>query len=1164
MDLLLPFESAATPLHRGTTLIEASAGTGKTFTIAGLILRLVLEEGMGIGEILAVTYTVAATEELRDRVRKRLRRALEDLRRGTSEDETVSKCLREGKGESGIRALNVAVQNFDEAQIFTIHGFCQRVLRENAFESGALFDMELMADSSPILDEVARDFWRRRFYDAPPLLSRLALARGISHERWSELLNRVRNHPRIRIVPEPGPHNCAVLAGELEGKFGDVVAEWKKSRAEVVEILENDKSLSRAKDTYHPDAVEEIISSLDLLARDFELAPPAVLEAIERLKRSKISEKPLRGRTPPKHALFDLCEEFSALAHHYFSELTHDFLAFARAETPARKVRLNVVTYDDLLTRVHGALTGSGGGTFAAMLGGQYRAALIDEFQDTDPMQYEIFRRIFGDGSRHLYFIGDPKQAIYGFRGADVFTYLRAARESSEKYTLTTNWRSEKRLLGAVNLLFERHPELGKGIEYRVVSAPEKPRAGFEELAGGEAARLRFRYLRNDDPGGKAFNQADAESAIRQAVVADIARLKAGGARLGTRELAYSDMAVLVRTNGQAAKMQELLRARGIKSVLKSDKSVFESGEAREVLMLLEGLLEPGRGHYLNTALVTSLFGIEPFELAGLEGDDAERQRKLEQFLKYRDLWRGSCFMAMFRLLLIEQKVRERLVEMAGGERKLTNFLHLAELLHDEETARKLTPDGLRLWLRKQIYSEDTVEEHQLRLESDEDGVLIATIHKCKGLEYPVVFCPFFFKAADSSKRTEILFHDPKANEELTFDLREPKDAPENDKLAGEERVGEALRMFYVAITRAKNLCHIYAGDISGFEESTLARVLDPGPTKPVLDALAAKSAGTIDVTLIDSDADAAARSVPAEVRSGEELHARKFTGRIAQTRMIASFSALISDSQETAVETVAEADHDTNVIVSLGAEAEIASDALPDFERGVRAGLFWHDLLEHLDFQKPETIDALVVATLASHGMAAAHRDAVCARLRQLLKAELKPGLALEKISAADRLAEVEFSYPIASLTPELIRGVFAKHGGDPNAADYLQNLGRLKFQLFEGFMRGFIDLLFQFDGKYYLVDWKSNWLGAKPEDYSAQALRSTMLGSFYFLQYHLYTVAVDLFLSRRVPGYDYEKHFGGVFYIFLRGVDAGKPGQGVYCDRPGAGLIADLSVKG
>jgi exodeoxyribonuclease V beta subunit len=1152
---LQPFQLADTALNQGVTLIEASAGTGKTFTIAGLILRLVIEQGFSIGQILAVTYTVAATGELRDRVRKRLRRALEDLRRGESEDEVVRKFLEGGSVKKGIMALDAAVQNFDEAQIFTIHGFCQRVLRENAFESGAVFDTELLPDSSPIIDEVARDFWRRRFYEAPPLLSRLALAQGLSHGKWAELLNRLRNHPDIHIFPGPGKLDCASLASQIKRKFKAVIGEWERAGEQVTEILMEDKSLSRNQKAYHPDRVREMTRSLDALAANFETSPPESLNAIAQLSASVIADNLLKDKMPPKHIFFDLCEDFSVSVAQYFDRLTHEFIDFARVEMPLRKARLNVQTYDDLLTRLRDALADEAGTAFREALGFRYRAALIDEFQDTDPVQYDIFTRIFGRGKHFLYFIGDPKQAIYGFRGADVFTYLRASEEASAKFTLGTNWRSEKRLLDAINLLFRDHPSLGRGIEYHEVSPPQNPCAGFHELTGDERqARLRFRFLKSDDPAGSEFNQADAETKIVRAVAADIVRLKAGGGRLGARPLKFGDMAVLVRTNMQAARLQEMLRAAGVRSVLKTDQNVFRTQEARDLLMLLEGLLEPGRGHFLNTALITVLFGIVPLEIVGIEGDESARQKKLEQFMGWRAEWKQSCFIAMFRSLLLEQNVRERLVQMPGGERKLTNFLHLAELLHREETARQLTPEALRVWLREQIHSDDSGEGHQLRLESDDDAVLLATIHKSKGLEYPVVFCPFPWKAADNPRRSEILFHDPENKNRLTLDLRDKSEAALHDSLTAEEKRGESLRMLYVALTRAQNLCHVYTGDISKFETSPLAAILGGTPPMPALQALEKQSGGNLDVTLIDPEADDTAAFLPWGCDDTEKLQAREFVGAISQTRMIASFSGLVSDGAKE------EADRDSGGTEVADAAEQPVPDALAGFERGVRAGLFWHDLLENLDFENPGMIRDLVAGKLASHGLDETYNPAICDRLLHLLTTTLQPGFALQRISRRERLSEVEFSYPIAALTPEKIRAVFARHAGGEFSADFSSNLGRLDFRPVEGFMRGFIDLLFRFEDRYYIVDWKSNLLGQRAEDYSGEALRNAMLGSFYFLQYHLYTVAAELFLRARLPGFDYGRQFGGVFYFFLRGVHSGHPGRGVFHDCPDAALIHDL----
>ncbi len=861
MKTLEPFHLAGTPLRKGVTLIEAGAGTGKTFTIAGLILRFVLEEHIGIGQILAVTYTIAATAELRDRVRKRLRSALDDLKRGESKDEIAGRFLKNASADSlakGIRDLEDAVQNFDEAQIFTIHGFCQRVLHESAFESGALFDMEMLADAGPILDEVARDFWRQRFYTVPPLLPRLALAQKKSHEDWTVLLKCVRNHPDLRILPPKGKRDSNSLGTLLEKKLNEIIAEWKRSADEIVGILGMHKDLSRAETAFRADNVEKMLRLLGQLSENFDAAPPEALSVILSLSNTEIAKKLVKAKQPPAHRLFDLCDDFLMLSRELFNQLTHEFIAFARREMPLRKERLNVVTYDDSLTRVRDAHRG----LVARLLpkrcsASRYSAALIDEFQDTDPVQYEIFRLIFGDGAHHLYFIGDPRQAIYSFRGADVFTYREAADRASVGFTLTTNWRSEKRLLDAINLLFKKHPGLGEGINYREVNPPEKPRPEFREITGGdEETRLRFRYLESRKEGGE-FNKTDAELYIRQAVVADITRLKAAGMKLGGRELQFADMAVLVRSNAQASELQEALRDRGIKSVLKTEKSVFKTAEARELQLLLEGVLEPGRGHFLNTALTTSLINLQPADTGAQEEYGVQRQKRLEQFLAWQERWETSGFMAMIRSMLMDEKVRERLVRLPGGERKLANFLHLAELLHHAEIEQRLTPEGLRLWLRRQAQSGESVADaHQLRLESDDDGVLIATIHKSKGLEYPVVFCPYLWKAGDNPMRDEILFHDEEAERKITLDLSHKSEAAGHDLAAGKEHFEESLRMMYVALTRAQNLCYVYAGDIKDFDDSPLARIIEAPPARARLEMLAENSIGNIGFTMIDPAAD--------------------------------------------------------------------------------------------------------------------------------------------------------------------------------------------------------------------------------------------------------------------------------------------------------------------
>jgi exodeoxyribonuclease V beta subunit len=1166
MKTLPPFQVESTRLEPGVTLVEASAGTGKTFTIAGIVLRLVLELHIPIEQILTVTYTVAATEELRDRVRKRLRKALDDLRLKKSEDEVLTKFLESNNIEQGIRDLDLAVQNFDNARIFTIHAFCQRVLRDYAFESGILFDMELLTDPTPIFEEAAQDFWRLHFYSGSALLPRLAIAHDRLPTDRIELLWQTLNHPGLIIIPTSEPKPAAEIGKEIEAKLAEIAKEWSTSANAIVSLLSFSPNISRdkGKSNFSPDKIPQIKANLQAVCADYRNANPKALGTISLLSRSEVERCTKAKRTSPSHPFFDLCEDFRQLTARYFHQLDHEFIAFTQQEIPKRKGRLNVLTYDDLLNRVRDALTGESGPTLAKALGAHYRAALIDEFQDTDSVQYDMFRRIFSDRQHYLFFVGDPKQAMYGFRGADVFTYLSAAGQASCGFTLDTNFRSEKPLLEAVNTLFTNvdRPFLIEGIEYRPVRPPKKSREGFATLIETTTVGpLRFRLLQSAD---KSYNQSDAEALINQAVVADIARLEASDSRLADGPLKFGDMAVLVRTNAQAANLQNLLRKSGIKSVLKSEESVFKTEEARETLRLLEAVLEPGRDILLRTALATRLFGLNAAQILSLDSGEAQWQFWLEKFLLFRNKWEESCFIAFFRSVLFDQEVRQRLIQYPGGERILTNFLHLAELLHRAETVERLTPNALCGWLREQLsHIARANDEHQLRLESDDDAVLLATVHKSKGLEYPIVFCPFLWKPGDSKNRREILFHDPDNEGRLSLDLLEKRPDPDDhDLIAAQESMAESLRMLYVALTRAQNRCYVYAGKISGFDESPLAHLLGVSGTDlepPALQALVDKSGAAIDATVIDPVADQAFAIQPVQTQNVEELVARRFSGTVSNTRMITSFTGLTAGRAEE------EPDRDAVEASEPTLEAQGGANILAGFERGLRAGVFLHDVLEHLDFQAPDQIDQLVRMKLAAHGLKGnGLHQALCSQLQILLQmplvTPLEPGLTLNRIPPAERLSEVEFSHPISSLRENQLQEIFMKQGGLALPPEFPKSLGRLQFRQVEGFMRGFIDLLFRFQNRYYIVDWKSNWLGNQLSDYDQKGIQASMLQHSYFLQYHLYTVAADLYLRRRVAGYEYDKQFGGVFYVFFRGLDPSKADHGIFYHLPAAALISSL----
>jgi len=1138
------FDATHVSLEKGTTLIEASAGTGKTYSIAALYLRLVLEESVPVQAILAVTYTTAATQELRERVRARLQAALTELQCGTVKDEIVAKYLANaGDRAAALRALELALQSFDEARIFTIHGFCQRVLQEHAFESGTRYGAELVPDSKPLLEEVANDFWRNRFQTASAVLAALALEQGESPEAWVELLERSRNHPDLAILPEPGPRPCPELAGMLEEAFSRLHSLWLAAAGQIRDILRTDKALSRAEKTFRADRVERLLAALAAL-EDASLAVSVELVgAIDAVRTSSIIEATGKKKTPPAHAFFDRCEDFFATAKAYFHQLTHEFLRYASAELPSRKLQRNVLSYDDLLTRVHGALLGANGGLLANTIGSKYRAVLLDEFQDTDPLQYAIFQRLFGTERHWLFFIGDPKQAIYGFRGADVFTYLKAAQSALRKFTMKVNWRSDQALLNGFNPLFlrQRGAFVVDAIEYHPVHSPSG------KIPEQQTPPLHFRYLQCEEE--KGLNQETASQCMAAAAAGDIARLHSSGGGVWQ----WGDLAVLVRTHRQAAMVQKALRLRGIRSVLYTEESVYHSQDAVEFQRVLEAILSPADKARLHAALATPLLALNGNEIADLTPE--AHQQWVERFAVWRSLWLKGGFAVMFRRLLTEYDARRRVMEQPGGERRLTNILHLAELLHDGETAQRFTPEALLEWLGEQRTARRSAPDAaQLRLENDGDAVQVVTVHKSKGLEYKVVLCPFLWVPADTPRRDRVQFHDAKNDGRLTLDLRGKKGAAQDDIAQHtKEALAEEVRLLYVAVTRAKHRCFIYAGNIQQSGASALSHLLC-GELRAGMEALATEHPASIALTFIETmeEHSTAERLEP---RTPVRLAPRLFHGTLQQPAFLTSFSGLTKGTSRE------EPERDNPVEPARIPESlpeETGLGGIFKFEKGTRAGEFFHDVLEHLDFQKPDQLGTLLASKLAEHGLAGTpHAGALQSKLSELLDVELSPGMRLRDIPKADRLAEVEFSTRLKALQPADFRALFDGYG---NEALDPEELGQLRFSPVEGFLRGFIDLLFRRDGRYYIVDWKSNWLGNRPEDYDASGVAAAMRQHHYALQAHLYVLAADRFLAARLPDYDYERHFGGVFYLFLRGIERDNPTRAIYRDRPALACVERL----
>ncbi len=1185
----------------GRNLIEASAGTGKTYAIACLYLRLLIESDLSPEQILVVTYTEAATEELRGRIRNRIREALAVFEGGETGDAFLTGLYANvnGSGPAAVEArhrLDRALKSFDLASIFTIHGFCLRALQDNAFESGSLYDTELVTDQADLLQEVVDDFWRRHFFSTDSPLLDYVLSNRLTPAYFAGFLKQLLGNPQLQILPAFDLSRLPELEAEAEAMFARVGQLWQELKSEITGLIETDKGLARSKDHYRSDLLPALFAAMDDYVAGGNLY--ALFPDFDKFCSSGILAGKKPKGEPVSHQFFELCEELQQQVATRFLALRAELIAFANERLPNSKRERNIRFFDDLLTDLHAALHGARGAELAAALGQKYQAALIDEFQDTDPLQYDIFRRIYAEEARPLFLIGDPKQAIYSFRGADIFAYLQAAQDvnSDRTFTLTDNYRSTPRLLAAFNSVFdnERNPFVYGQIAYRQVQSGKG--ADYDPLSatGTDSAPLQLWYLPAGED-GKDSSVGRANVEIPAAVAAEIARILQAGQEgvflIDDRPVQPEDMAVIVRSHRQAGYIQDALGKLGIPSVLRSDKSIFTTAEARELCTLLAALADPGSEHKIRAALVTAILGLCGDDIATLLENETLWEVWLAKFHDYHQLWLEQGFMVMVQTLMSREGVRGRLLQRPDGERCLTNLLHCFEILHAAIQGRRLGIEGLVTWLGERVSGEDAAEEYQLRLETDEKAVKILTVHVSKGLEYPLVFCPFLWGGIRPDDEV-VTFHD---------DFRICKDFGSSDKeahkiIAQKETLAENLRLLYVALTRAKFRCYLVAGKIADStgrnrpETSPLAYLFhsseetkaDPDlvgalakevkklPADKMLqqlEELAAQGDGSIAIVPLP-EAAVAPSYLPAAAE-GAPLQCRIFTGLIERSWRVSSFTSFAA--HDAAAPELPDRDGSSSAAAALPvavAEQKPHGMNIFTFPRGANAGIFLHELFEKLDFSKAlaEKNDDTLAASLDKHGYS---RDWL-PHMRTLLDNVLSTSLtapegsfSLADLRPGSWLTELEFFFPLKFVTSTSLAATLSKWSGHHSAVDLATLCRALRFNPAKGMVRGFMDMVFEQDGRYYLLDWKSNHLGYRLEDYSQEALKTAMGQNLYALQYLLYTVALNRYLSLRVRGYDYSTHFGGVLYFFLRGVNSERGEEcGIFRDTPPKEMIADLTA--
>ena len=1175
-------------------LIEASAGTGKTYALTTLIARLLVEERAEIGELLVVTFTMAATGELRDRVRATLRAVLRLASGDKAIPEQQARMLMDrwqGRGiEAGVvaRRLDLALLDLDRANVMTIHGFCQRLLADFAFDGGLPFGFEVAGDGSDTLNAAVGDEWRRWAYPASALLVRYAAKKGFAADALSGWVAGYVSRPDLTVVGAEASTEESSLGLEklelawhtaLDEAHGAFEAEAATVRADCRAPIE--VALRRPEITFVEPKQRFCSDSLrtKLLERD---SSSVLAEALAKLE--EVSD--------------ELRDRYDGLLRC----LRRDALANTRT-TIDRRVRADrKLGFDDLLTGVHRALRDHRG--LAARIRERYPWALIDEYQDTDRVQAEIFRRIYRedrrrDGPGALIIVGDPKQSIYRFRSADIFAYLSTSENVPEaaKLDLVRNYRSIPALTESVNAVFDHPcPFALDGIEFKPAeSAVEESRLRIdgETVEGGGNAPFQVRCV----PWvGRMRRKADVGDMVARLASDEIAALLSladqGKATWDGAPLRGSDIAVLVRKAEQGKRVARALHDRGIASVEIGIENVLASREAEQLERLLWAIAKPQSPRRTRGALAADVFGLGAAEIGALQDDDMAWDTWTERLGCWREKWQQAGVATLIRHLLESADVKgaDRLLRYRDGARRLTNLKHLAELLQDEETRERYAPTGLAAWFtRQRANAGDRDEESLLRLDSDEQLVKIVTMHAAKGLEFPVVFCPFLWDAGrPDDNKAWADYHRTEPGHPEILDLNPSPDARKAD---WREQFSDEARLLYVALTRARERCVVTwtkvlqtehaplswllyghekaSGEVSPATVREVAadvKRLSPEEWRQGLDDLASRCSADIGIVDVAFDYPSAHGVQPTPVPA--TLDVRRLDRRLARIRQMTSYSALVHGAGVAETpddhDVVEQPDRDEDVVPESEDESPAAIERTRNaftFPAGRRAGNCLHRIFERLDRGEEESVESACREGLGRYridlewlGVA---RSLVENTRGTVLTASDGPGAGVGfRLDELERpVPEMEFHLPLEGLDRHRFGEALAHYGYD-NPFDGSGSP-------IEGFLRGFIDLVAGHDGVWYVLDYKSNWLGNRVDDYRTAGLSRAMRDHRYPLQYLLYLVALHRYLAVRLPGYDYDTNMGGAFYLFLRGIDpAAGMDRGIYFDRPSRTCIEALDA--
>ncbi len=1178
-------------------LVEANAGTGKTYTIVGIFVRLLLERELEVDQILTVTFTKKATAELRERILERLRECLETLE-NTDVPESGDPYLREmytrfNDSHGAAERLRKAIHNFDDAQVFTIHGFCQKILQEEALIAGTPFEMNV-SPTDQLLLTAADDFWRLFMHENSSsesgryLISKMASMASSPEELIGgngikPLLDKRYAEAEGEVMDDPKEY-----LQELIDLKAELKKMWDAERSEILDILRN-CDVSR-----YQTHIDKRITSLELFFSDktFSIDAPDKLEMWTSDYLYDDSKLKKKGAPVPKHDFFDLTAQFEKkMGEMKRVETTLLKNAFEDISERRRKLSAESETnsYNDLLVNIRNSLLHEDyGHELAEKLKQRYPIALVDEFQDTDPIQYEIFNAIYPkeNTTSSLMMIGDPKQAIYAFRGADLHTYFRAKNDGVDsEYTLMKNYRSTEDYIKSVNELFEteRGPFIEEEIEYVPSEAGQDDHNDALVLDGERESALTF-VTRHGVQGSKSrATDFTFDQTVRK--IGEILSLaEKGKAFIGDEPVRAGDIAILISRHKDAKSLKRRLKKIGIDAVTKTDQTIFETLEATRLEMLMSAVLNPVNSKAINAFLLSGFLGLNLNDLHELTEDDGEYQDLSDELQELQAIWYRRGFYAMFYELIHRRNRLKNLAQLDGAERVITNLYHLAELCAEEERESEIGPRLLHRWLLRQMDEAERDEEKELQLESDQHLVKIMTIHSSKGLQFPLVFCPTLWLGRKpdfyKNKVTRPAEYHKKNDSTLYINIEREKTEQrmEAEFQSSLESTAEEVRKTYVALTRARFATYVFWEThtdtiFSGLGASIIGR-------ESVIDSIknnySIKDGGEIDdSTFIDQfkelSSDSSGRiglelikepmlstqqiSFAEQVEEQSEL--MNYSGRMELNiqKKMESFSSLAGHSSE-----AGEPDYDqlieryTEALRPQDLQSKTGGLNLFEFPKGATAGTAIHKLFELGEFDFSTVRNTVFIQqieeVLEEYRFDKKWAPLLQKMLRNVAGSEV-PGLRLNSLKNEDQIREMEFQFAATHADSDQLLNII-RNGTVETQNGAVSNM----------FLTGFIDLIARQNGKYYILDYKSNFLGDSFDDYSQTDLEREIHANSYDLQYHIYTVALVKYLRTRIPGFDYDQHFGGAAYLFVRGMKAGT-GQGIWFQKPDRDVIEKLETR-